>query len=424
MKVAVIGKGGREDAITHKISQSPLVEKLFVIPGNPGTARYAENVNIEISDFASILNFVNSEKVDIVIPGPELPISKGIKNYLESNSKTFVFAPLLESSFLEASKIRAKEFMKRNAVPTADFKAFNDYEEALRYVKGLDSYPIVIKADGLAEGKGVSIAYTPAEAISILYEYMVELKFGESSKKILIEEFLTGVEYSVFVVTDGEDFLWIGDASDYKRAYDGDKGPNTGGMGSVSPVPFLSEEMKNITRNAVIKPTIEGLKREGIPYMGFLYFGLIWTSKGPKVLEFNVRLGDPEAQVVLPRLKNDLVEIIMSAKEHKLKDVKVEFDTRVAVCVVIASGGYPVHYEKGKSIHGLNKITKDILVYHAGTKEIDGKIYTDGGRVLNLVVLDKDFNSAAERIYSEIEKIHFENMFYRRDIGSLERFKI
>uniref|UniRef100_A0A7V3ZXU2 Phosphoribosylamine--glycine ligase n=1 Tax=candidate division WOR-3 bacterium TaxID=2052148 RepID=A0A7V3ZXU2_UNCW3 len=424
MRIAVVGKGGREDAITHKISQSPLVEKLFVIPGNPGTARYAKNVNIEICDFESILNFVNSEKVDIVVPGPELPISKGIKNYLESNSKVFVFAPPLESSFLEASKIMAKEFMKRNAVPTADFKAFSDYDEALKYVKGLDSYPIVIKADGLAEGKGVSIAYTPAEAFSILYEYMVELKFGESSRKVLIEEFLTGVEYSVFVVTDGEDFLWIGDASDYKRAYDGDKGPNTGGMGSVSPVPFLTDEMRAITRDAVIKPTIEGLKRENIPYMGFLYFGLIWTSKGPKVLEFNVRLGDPEAQVILPRLKNDIVEIILSAKEHRLKDVKVEFDSRVAVCVVVASGGYPVHYEKGKLIHGLNKLSKDIVVYHAGTKELDGKIYTDGGRVLNLVALHNDFNFAAERIYSEIEKIHFENLFYRRDIGSLERFKI
>jgi phosphoribosylamine--glycine ligase len=424
MKIAVIGRGGREDAIAHKISKSPRVDKLYAIPGNPGTARYAENINIAVDDFKSILDFVNAEGVDIVVPGPELPITKGIKDFLEANSKAFVFAPSAKSSFLEASKIRAKEFMKRNGVPTADFMSFENYEEALEYVKRLSNYPIVIKADGLAEGKGVSIAYTPAEAFSILYEYMVELKFGESSRRVLIEEFLSGVEYSVFVVTDGEEFVWIGDASDYKRAYDGDKGPNTGGMGSVSPVPFLNEEMRTITREAVIKPTIDGLKKEGIPYMGFLYFGLIWTSKGPKVLEFNVRLGDPEAQVILPRLKNDLVDIIISAKEHRLRELKVEFDDRVAVCVVIASGGYPVHYEKGKVIHGLNKLPQDVILYHAGTKEENGKIYTDGGRVLNLVVLDKDFNSAAERVYSEIEKIHFENLFYRRDIGSLERFKI
>jgi len=423
MKIAVIGKGGREDAIVHKISLSRMVEKVFAIPGNPGTSRYATNIPLKVDDFVALNKFVQQEDVDIVVPGPELPISRGIKDCLERESKTFVFAPPVESAFLEASKIQAKEFMKRNCIPTADFMTFDGFDSAVSYVKERKTYPLVIKADGLAEGKGVSIAQTPAEAVSILYEYMVELKFGESSKRVLIEDFLSGIEYSVFVVTDGEEAIWIGDASDYKRAYDGDKGPNTGGMGSISPVPFLTPDMRSITLDTVIKPTIEGLKRERIPYLGFVYFGLIWTPKGPKVLEYNIRLGDPEAQVILPRLKSDLVKIIIAAREHNLSTIKVEFDERVAVCVVLASGGYPVSYEKGKLIRGLENVSSDVIVYHAGTIERDGQLVTDGGRVLNVVLLGKDFPSVTERIYREIEKIHFDNLFYRSDIGSLDRFK-
>lgn len=424
MKIVVIGKGGREDAIVHKISGSKKVEKLFAVPGNPGTGRYANNISLSISDFSVIADFVKSNNIDIVIPGPELPIAKGIKDYLEKESKVFVFAPPQSSSFLESSKIKAKEFMKRNGVPTADFVSFDDFEKAVQYVKTRTRFPAVIKADGLAEGKGVAIAHAPAEAVSMLYEYMVERKFGESSKRVLIEDFLSGLEYSVFVVTDGNEFVWIGDASDYKRAYDGDRGPNTGGMGSVSPVPFLMPDMRRITLETVIKPTIDGLKKEGIEYTGFLYFGLIWTSQGPKVLEYNVRLGDPEAQAILPRLRTDLVEIIEAAREHKLGNLTVEFDERVSICVVLASGGYPVSYEKGKLIRGLNKVIPEVTIYHAGTKEVDGQLYTDGGRVLNVVLLGKDFPSVMERIYREIEKIHFENIFFRRDIGSLERFAL
>ncbi len=424
MRIAVLGKGGRENAIVHKVSLSKNVEELYAIPGNPGTKNYAKNVEIGVEDFEKILNFVKEESIDILIPGPENPISKGIKDYVEAKGSTFVFAPPQKSSFLEASKIMAKEFMARNGIPTARFKVFESYEEAFNYLKNSDEFPIVIKADGLAEGKGVSIAHTQTEAISVIYEYMVEKKFGESSSRVVIEEFLQGLEYSVFVITDGEDYVWIGDASDYKKALDGDRGPNTGGMGSVSPVPFLNKDMRVITEDAIVKRTINALKKEGIEYSGFLYFGLIWTPKGPMVLEYNVRLGDPEAQVILPRLKKDLVEIIERAKDHNLREIKVEFDQRVALCVVLASGGYPVKYEKGKRIEGLSRLSDKIIVYHAGTKESDGELYTDGGRVLNLVALGNSFAETSELVYREIEKVRFENMFYRRDIGSLERFKL
>ncbi|MGB9823515.1 MAG: phosphoribosylamine--glycine ligase [Candidatus Hydrothermia bacterium] len=422
MRLAVIGKGGRENAIVHKISQSKLVEKIYAIPGNPGTAKYANNVDISPLDFMEIAEFVNSEGIELVIPGPELPISKGIKDFLESASSAYVFAPPQEATFLETSKIQAKEFMKRHNIPTANFHTFANFESASNYVRDIKSYPIVIKADGLAEGKGVVIAHSPAEAVSVLYEFMIEKKFGISSTKVVIEEFLTGIEYSVFVITDGKRYKWIGDASDYKKAYDGDRGPNTGGMGSVSPAPFLTEEMRMVTEESIIKPTIKGLEKENIPYVGFLYFGLIWTKNGPMVLEYNIRLGDPEAQVILPRLENDLISLIESTRNGNLGRVKIKIKPEVAICVVIASGGYPVSYETGKPIQGIDKLSPDVILYHAGTREEDGKIYTDGGRVLNLVMLGDDFRTVIEKIYNEVEKIRFEKAFYRRDIGDLSRF--
>ncbi len=424
MRVAILGKGGRENALVHKISQSKYVEKVYAIPGNPGTARYAHNVDISLDDFMSIAEYVNNEGIELVIPGPELPISRGIKDFLESASSAYVFAPPQESSFLETSKIRAKEFMKRNNIPTANFHSFADFESASSFVRGYKKYPVVIKADGLAEGKGVVIAHSPAEAVSVLYEFMVERKFGASSSKVVVEDFLEGLEYSVFIVTDGKRYKWIGDASDYKKAYDGDRGPNTGGMGSISPVPFLTEEMRRITEETIIKPTIKGLETEKINYVGFLYFGLIWTKSGPMVLEYNVRLGDPEAQVILPRLENDLISIIEAVRKGTLGRIKIKIKPEVAICVVIASGGYPVSYEKGKLIYGLESVSRDVILYHAGTREEDGKIYTDGGRVLNLVMVGEDFKTVSDRIYNEVEKIRFEKAFYRRDIGDLTKFNL
>lgn len=422
MRVAVIGKGGRENAIVHKVSQSKLVEKIYAIPGNPGTAKYAQNVDISPLDFMEIAEFVNSEGIELVIPGPELPISKGIKDFLESASSAYVFAPPQEATFLETSKIQAKEFMKRHNIPTANFHTFSDFESASSFVRDIKNYPVVIKADGLAEGKGVVIAHSPAEAVSILYEFMIEKKFGISSTRVVIEEFLSGIEYSVFVITDGKRYKWIGDASDYKKAYDGDRGPNTGGMGSISPAPFLTDEMRSLTEESIIKPTIKGLEKENIPYVGFLYFGLIWTKNGPMVLEYNIRLGDPEAQVILPRLENDLISLIESTRNGNLGHVKIKIKPEVAICVVIASGGYPVSYETGKLIQGIDKISPEVILYHAGTREEEGKIYTDGGRVLNLVMLGDDFRTVTEKIYNEVEKIRFEKAFYRRDIGDLSRF--
>lgn len=423
MKVVVLGKGGRESALVWKLSSSPYIDELYAIPGNPGTRQYAHNVELDLEDFEGLAKFVKENKIDMVIPGPEAPIANGIKDYIEGKTGAYVFSPSKTSSFLEASKIKAKQFMKRNNVPTAEFRIIESYEDGVNYLSHLEKYPVVIKADGLAQGKGVSIAQSHIEAVSILEEYIKGRKFGEASTRVVIEEFLSGYEYSVFVITDGKDYLWIGDACDYKRAFDGDRGPNTGGMGSVSPAPFLDNNKRRITENKIIRPTLEGLVIEAIPYEGFLYFGLIWTENGPKVLEYNIRLGDPEAQVVLPRLKNDLMELIIAAKEHRLKEVSVEVSNEVCMCLVVASGGYPVKYEKGKEIKGLEKVSPEIILFHAGTVEKDNKIYTAGGRVLNLVALGKDFESVRKLVYREVEKIHFDNIFYRMDIGLIDKWR-
>ncbi|HHF52880.1 MAG TPA: phosphoribosylamine--glycine ligase [candidate division WOR-3 bacterium] len=423
MKVMVLGKGGRENAIVWKLSISSYVDELYAVPGNPGTKKYARNIHLNLEDFETLAEFVKENKIEIVIPGPEGPIANGIKDYIEEKTDAYVFSPSSKSSFLEASKIKAKQFMKRNNVPTADFKIIESYEEGVNYLNSIEKYPVVIKADGLAQGKGVSIAQSHIEAVSILEEYIKGRKFGEASSKVVIEEFLTGHEYSVFIITDGRDYIWIGDACDYKRAFDGDRGPNTGGMGSISPAPFLDSEKRKITEDEIIKPTLDGLIKESIPYEGFLYFGLIWTENGPKVLEYNIRLGDPEAQVILPRLKNDLMDLIIAVKEHRIKQVTAEISKEVCMCLVVASGGYPVEYEKGKEIKGLEKLSHQIILFHAGTEERENKIYTAGGRVLNLVAIGKDFEDVRRRIYREVEKIHFENIFYRRDIGLMERWR-
>lgn len=423
MKVMVLGKGGRESAIVWKLSMSSYIDELYAIPGNPGTKKYAHNIQLNLEDFKTLAEFVKENKIEMVIPGPETPIANGIKDYIEEKTGTYVFSPSSKSSFLEASKIKAKQFMKRNNVPTADFRIIESYEGGVNYLNLIEKYPVVIKADGLAQGKGVSIAQSHIEAVSILEEYIKGKKFGEASTRVVIEEFLTGYEYSVFIITDGRDYIWIGDACDYKRAFDGDRGPNTGGMGSVSPAPFLDSGKRKITEEEIIKPTLEGLIKEAIPYEGFLYFGLIWTEDGPKVLEYNVRLGDPEAQVILPRLKNDLMDLIIAAKERRLNQVVVEISKEVCMCLVVASGGYPVEYEKGKEIKGLEKLSHQVILFHAGTEERENKIYTAGGRVLNLVSMGKDFENVRRHIYREVEKIHFENIFYRRDIGLMERWR-
>jgi phosphoribosylamine--glycine ligase len=416
--VLLLGSGGREHALAKSLEKSPQLKKLYIAPGNPGTAAIGENVALSISDFDEIWSFIQAKEIDITVVGPEQPLVDGIVNFLEAKHHP-VFGPKLQAAMLEGSKEFAKEFMERHKIPTAAYRVFDqdDFDEAAKYIKEQDSYPVVLKADGLAGGKGVFIPETEAQAMEVLEELKTSSSLKEAASRLVIEEFMVGEEASVFAISDGTSYKVIGNAQDHKRIGEGDTGLNTGGMGAYSPAPVVTDEVLQRVEKEIIEPTISGMKEEGNPYVGFLYCGLMITEEGPKVVEYNCRFGDPECQVILPRLLSDLLEIMVAATQIKLGDTDIQFDNEVRCCVVLASGGYPESYEKGKEITGLDEI-ENAMVFHAGTKEENGKIYTNGGRVLNIVGSGSTLESAINTTYAEVEKIHFDKAYYRSDIGA------
>lgn len=419
MKVLVLGGGGREHTICYKLSQSSKLNKLYCIPGNGGISEIAEiPEGISLTDFEKIADFCKEKQIDVVIPGPEEPLVKGIRNYLEEK-KIKVFGPDKVASLIEGSKSFAKEVMAKAGIPTAKFEIFDESSKAKAYVEKKGA-PIVIKADGLCAGKGVFVCETKEEAITAIEKIMEEKIFGESGNKVVIEEKLVGEEATFIIITDGETFKTLPNSQDHKRLLDNDQGPNTGGMGAYSPAPVITPQLQKRIEKEIIEPVLKALAKEGHPYLGFLYAGLmIVDNKDPYVLEFNCRLGDPEAQVILPRVGNDLLELISMTLEGKLSEVEIEESSGAAVCVVMASKGYPGAYEKGKKIEGLDRASQipGIIVFHAGTIKKDGEFYTSGGRVLGVTALDRDIPSAIEKAYKAVALISFEGAHYRKDIG-------
>ncbi len=418
MKILVLGGGGREHTICYVLSKSVKLEKLFCIPGNGGISEIADIVDsISPTDFKSIARFCKENQIDLVIPGPEEPLVKGLRDSLEKEGIK-VFGPDKIGALIEGSKSFAKEIISKAGVPTAKFEVFDDPSKAKAYIEKKGA-PIVVKADGLCAGKGVFVCEKKEDAINAIEKIMEEKIFGESGNKVVIEEKLVGEEASYIVITDGYSFKALPTSQDHKRLLDNDEGPNTGGMGAYSPTPLIDEELKRKIEEKVIKPVLKALEKEGHPYLGFLYAGLMIVNKEPYVLEFNCRLGDPEAQVILPRVENDFLEIIEKALEGNLEKVKINERKEAAVCVVMASKGYPGKYEKGKKIEGLEKVAqmKDVIVFHAGTKKVNNEFYTSGGRVLGVTALDKDIPSTIEKAYKAVSLIHFEGVHYRKDIG-------
>ena len=422
MKVLVIGSGGREHCLSQKLAQSPLVDKLFCAPGNGGTSLVAENVDIAATDIDGLLEFALKQKIGLTVVGPEAPLVMGIVNRFEAKGLK-IFGPKKELALLEGSKVFAKEVMRKYNIPTAEFKIFDDPVLAKEYIKK-KSFPIVIKADGLAAGKGVIVAKTRSLAEEAINMIMVEKKFGSAGEKIIIEEYLEGEEASILIITDGDTIIPLIPSQDHKLVYDGDKGANTGGMGAYAPAPVVDKEILAQVEEKISVPLIEGFKREGNPYKGILYIGLMIKDNLPFVLEFNVRLGDPETQAILPKLKSDLVNLILKSIDNRLSEVELKWDKRFCLCVVLASGGYPAAYQKGKEIKGLEALkgVDDVFVFHAGTKLLNSLpgqgFITDGGRVLNIAALGRDIKEAQGKVYKAIENISFEKMHFRRDIGN------
>ncbi|HKK25755.1 MAG TPA: phosphoribosylamine--glycine ligase [Gracilimonas sp.] len=416
--VLLIGSGGREHALARALSESPKLEKLFIAPGNPGTAQAGENVILDISDQDAVWSFIQNNEIDLTVVGPEQPLVDGMANFLEAKGHK-VFGPKLQAAMLEGSKEFAKEFMERQNIPTAAYRVFDqeNFDEAAAYIKEQGKYPVVLKADGLAGGKGVFIPETEEEALEVLEELKNSDSLKKAASRLVIEEFMVGEEASVFAISDGTSWKVIGNAQDHKRIGEGDTGLNTGGMGAYSPAPVVTEEILKRVENEIIEPTISGMKEEGNPYSGILYCGLMITEEGPKVVEYNCRFGDPECQVILPRMQSDLLDTIIATTQGKLGETDIEFDDEVRCCVVLASGGYPESYEKGKEIFGLDEV-ENAIVFHAGTKEEDGKLYTSGGRVLNIVGSGADLESAIKSTYAEVGKITFDKAYYRSDIGA------
>lgn len=422
MRILVLGSGGRENALAWKISQSPRCEKLFIAPGNPGTALCGINLAISLSDFSAIKKACITEKIDLVLVGPEEPLVNGITDFLISDpalKNLDVIGPDKFGAQLEGSKAFAKAFMMRHQIPTATYKEFtlDNYEEGISYLQQ-HSLPVVLKADGLAAGKGVVICENHLEAVAE-FELMIQrAKFGEAGKKVVVEQFLRGIEMSVFVLTDGKNYVILPEAKDYKRVGEGDTGPNTGGMGAISPVPFADSELMQKIEEKIIKPTVKGLQAEGLEYRGFLFLGLMISKGEPYMIEYNCRMGDPETEVVIPRLKNDLVELLAAAAGQQLDKVEMETDPRTAVTIVAVSGGYPGDYKRGIEVKGLNDINPaDSIVFHMGTAEKEGKIVTNGGRVLCITSYGLSVFDAAEITKEELQKVHFTGMEYRSDIG-------
>ncbi|WP_028870604.1 phosphoribosylamine--glycine ligase [Psychroserpens burtonensis] len=420
MTILILGSGGREHTFAWKIAQSPLCDKIFVAPGNSGTAQIATNVDIKVTDFIAIKALVLEYKINMVVVGPEDPLVQGIHDFFledEQLKHVAVIGPQKAAAELEGSKEFAKEFLFRHNIPTAAYQSFNanNVEEGYQFLETL-SPPYVLKADGLAGGKGVLILNDLDEAKIELKNMLVDAKFGVASSKVVIEEFLDGIELSCFVLTDGKNYKILPTAKDYKRIGEGDTGLNTGGMGAVSPVPFATDAFLNKIEEQVVKPTIKGLAKDNLPYKGFVFIGLIKVGDDPKVIEYNVRMGDPETEVVLPRLKTDLVEVFKAISEERLNEIDIEIDDRAATTVMLVSGGYPETYEKGKEITGLENV-EDSIVFHAGAILKDNRIVTSGGRVMAITSYGNTYEEAIKKSYQNIDKLYFDKMNYRKDIG-------
>lgn len=417
MKVLVVGSGGREHAICWKLLQSPRVDKIYCAPGNAGIGQVAELVPIGAMEFDKLVDFAKSEGIDFTVVGMDDPLVGGIVDRFEEEGLK-VFGPRANAAIIEGSKAFSKELMKKYNIPTASYETFDNYDSALEYVKKGD-FPVVLKADGLALGKGVLICNTLEEAVEGLNTIMVDKKFGDSGNKVVIEEFLTGQEMSVLSFCDGKTIVPMVSAQDHKRALDGDKGLNTGGMGTFSPSRVYTPELAEECMNTIFKPTVDALNKEGRTFKGIIFFGLMLTPKGMKVIEYNARFGDPETQVVLPRLKSDLMEIFEACVDGTLDKVNVEWEDNGTACVVLASGGYPESYTKGYEITGLEEAKKapDIVVFHAGTALKDGKFVTNGGRVLGITGIGKDLNEAIKIAYEGVKLVDFKDKHFRTDIG-------
>ncbi len=420
MNILIVGSGGREHAFALKLKESPKCGSLYLAPGNPGTEKLGVNTNIKVDDFDSIEKLILENNIEIVLVGPEVPLVKGIKDHLLSHPKLkdlIVVGPDKKGAQLEGSKDFSKMFMLKYSIPTASYKTFNQnsLHSGIEYVSK-HSLPVVLKADGLAAGKGVIIAETHKEAVSALNEMIADKKFGESSATVVVEQFLTGIEVSVFALCDGEGYLLLPEAKDYKRIGEKDTGLNTGGMGAVSPVPFADEVFMKKVKERIIDPTIAGLKSEGINYTGFVFFGLISVSGDPFVIEYNARMGDPETEAVIPRIKSDLVDIFVALGQKKLSQLTLDVDPRTATTVMLVSGGYPEDFEKGFSISGLQNV-KDAVVFHSGTSLKNGDLVNSGGRVIAVTALGENIQDALIKTNAAAEKITWSKKYYRKDIG-------
>ncbi|WP_394906543.1 phosphoribosylamine--glycine ligase [uncultured Mesonia sp.] len=419
MNILIIGSGGREHAFAYQIAKSKLCDKLYVAPGNAGTAEIATNVALNVNDFEAVKDLVLSKDIQLVVVGPEDPLVNGIYDFFKEDTalRDILFVgPSKKGALLEGSKERAKEFMAMHNIPTAAYQSFTSesLEAGKQFLTELDA-PYVLKADGLAAGKGVLILDDLQDAQDEL-ENMLSGKFGQASETVVIEEFLSGIELSVFVLTDGKDYKILPTAKDYKRIGEGDTGLNTGGMGAISPVPFADDAFMQKIEERIVKPTVEGIKKENIAYTGFIFIGLIKVGDEPYVIEYNVRMGDPETEVVLPRINTDLVELLQAAAKQELKDIELEVNPDTAATVMLVSGGYPEAYEKGKVITGIDEV-KESIVFHAGTKMSKDELQTNGGRVIALTSFGENFNAALKKSYQSAQKLHFDKMYYRKDLG-------
>lgn len=420
MKILVVGGGGREHAIVRKLLESPKVEKLYCAPGNGGISCDAECVDIKAMDIDGMVAFAKEHQIDLVFVAPDDPLAAGMVDAVEA-AGIKAFGPNAAAAVIEASKVFSKDLMKKYNIPTAGYNVFSDSKDAIAFIKENNVYPIVVKADGLALGKGVIIAENFDKAANAVNSIMEDKVFGKSGNQIVVEEFITGPEVSVLAFTDGKTLVPMVSSKDHKRALDNDQGLNTGGMGTISPNPFYDDAMEKECYDTIFAPTMEAMNKEGRPFKGCLYFGLMLTPNGPRVIEYNARFGDPETQVVLPRLKTDLVDIIVACADGTLDQLDIQWSEETAACVVMASGGYPSSYQKGIEIHGLNENGQvdGATVFHAGTVKKDGKFYTNGGRVLGVTAMGKDLEDALAKAYAAVKTIQFDGAYYRKDIGKV-----